>query len=121
LTWPNDDDVVYVHVAAEGWFDSRLGRKEFVRAYYPMEIGSKSRTAIAWTTAGSVAAVIEMVRFGALPNSGFLKQESIPLEVFLKRGLVASKGKGDAAAGSRPASTKFSSVSGVSPRVCRLA
>jgi saccharopine dehydrogenase (NAD+, L-lysine-forming) len=81
---PVDDDVVYVHVAAEGWIESRLGRKEFVRAYYPMEIGSKSRTAIAWTTAGSVVAVIEMVRSGALPNSGFLKQESIPLEVFLK-------------------------------------
>jgi saccharopine dehydrogenase-like NADP-dependent oxidoreductase len=80
---PVDDDVVYVHVAAEGWTDGRLGRKEFVRAYYPIEIGGKLRTAIAWTTAGSVVAVIEMVRSGALPQVGFLKQESIPLEPFL--------------------------------------
>ena len=80
---PVDDDVVYVHVAAEGWASGRLGRKEFVRAYYPVEIGGESRTAIAWTTAGSAAAVIEMVQSGALPRQGFLKQESVPLQSFL--------------------------------------
>ena len=41
------------------------------------------RTAIAWTTAGSVAAVIEMVRAGTLAAQGFLKQEHIPLAAFL--------------------------------------
>ncbi len=30
---PVDDDVVYVHAAAEGWTEGRLGRREFVRAY----------------------------------------------------------------------------------------
>ena len=48
-----------------------------------MEIAGKSRTAIAWTTAGSVVAVIEMVRDGALPQKGFLKQEEIPLGPYL--------------------------------------
>ena len=81
---PVDDDVVYLHVAAEGWTEGRLSRREFVRAYYPVEIGGRLRTAIAWTTAVSVAAVIEMARAGALPQQGFLKQESIPLEPFLK-------------------------------------
>jgi saccharopine dehydrogenase-like NADP-dependent oxidoreductase len=81
---PVDDDVVYVHVAAEGWAEGRLGRREFVRAYYPIEIGGKSRTAIAWTTAASVVSVIEMVRSGALPPDGFLKQETIPLDRFLE-------------------------------------
>ena len=81
---PVDDDVVYVHVAAEGWTEGRLGRREFVRAYYPIEIEGKSRTAIAWTTAASVVAVIEMARSGALPPAGFLKQETIPLERFLE-------------------------------------
>ena len=42
------------------------------------------RTAIAWTTASSVAAVIEMVRDETLPSRGFLKQEDIRLEDFLK-------------------------------------
>jgi saccharopine dehydrogenase-like NADP-dependent oxidoreductase len=80
---PVDEDVVYVHAAAEGWSQRRLGRREFVRAYYPVEILGQLRTAIAWTTAGSAAAVIELARSGALPRDGFLKQESVPLESFL--------------------------------------
>lgn len=80
---PVEDDVVYVHVAAEGWIDGALRRKEFVRAYYPLEIAGKSRTAIAWTTSASVVAVIEMVRAGTLPRQGFLKQEEIPFAPYL--------------------------------------
>ncbi|MGL5010152.1 MAG: saccharopine dehydrogenase family protein, partial [Paracoccaceae bacterium] len=80
---PVDEDVVYVHVAAEGHTNGALRRKEFVRAYYPLEIAGKPRTAIAWTTSASVVAVIEMVRDGALPNQGFLKQEDIPLDPYL--------------------------------------
>jgi saccharopine dehydrogenase (NAD+, L-lysine-forming) len=80
---PVDADVVYVHAAAEGWADGRLQRREFVRAYRPIEINGRSRTAIAWTTSASVVAVIEMVREGVLPKQGFLKQEEIPLAQFL--------------------------------------
>ncbi|MCU0802458.1 MAG: saccharopine dehydrogenase NADP-binding domain-containing protein [Rhodobacteraceae bacterium] len=80
---PVDADVVYVHVAAEGQTGGALRRKEFVRAYYPLDIAGKNRTAIAWTTSASVVAVIEMVRAGQLPQQGFLKQESIPLNPFL--------------------------------------
>lgn len=81
---PVDEDVVYVHVAAEGWMGGQLRRKEFVRAYYPIEIRGKRRTAIAWTTSASVVAVIEMVRAGKLPRTGFLKQEDIPLDPYLE-------------------------------------
>ena len=80
---PVNEDVVYVHAAAEGMIDGRLQRKEFVRGYKPIEIANQRRTAIAWTTAGSVVAIIEMVRDGKLPSRGFLKQESIPLDAFL--------------------------------------
>ena len=81
---PVDDDVVYVHAAAEGEAEGRLQRQEFVRAYYPIEIAGSVRTAIAWTTSASVSAVIEMVRDGTLPERGFLKQEDISLEAFFK-------------------------------------
>ena len=81
---PVDDDVVHFHVSAEGDIDGRLQRKEFVRSYYPQEIAGKPWTAIAWTTSASVCAVIEMVRDGDLPDKGFLKQEHIPLEPFLR-------------------------------------
>jgi saccharopine dehydrogenase-like NADP-dependent oxidoreductase len=80
---PVEDDVVYVHVSSEGEIDGRLQRKEFVHGYRPIEIAGAQQTAIAWTTSGSVVAVIEMVRDGVLPGSGFLKQEEIPLEAFL--------------------------------------
>lgn len=81
---PVNDDVVYIHVSAEGWIDERLSRQEFVRAYLPIEIAGAARTAIAWTTSASVVAIIEMVRDGVLPRQGFLKQEDVPLEAFLK-------------------------------------
>jgi saccharopine dehydrogenase-like NADP-dependent oxidoreductase len=68
---PVDEDVVYVHVAAEGWTSAGLRRYEFVRAYYPLEIHGQHRTAIAWTTSASVTAVIEMVRDGALARQWF--------------------------------------------------
>ena len=80
---PVNDDVVYIHVAAEGRIGGQMARREFVRALKPVRIAGQMRTAIAWTTASSVAAVIEMVRDGVLPQSGFLKQEDIPLAAFL--------------------------------------
>ncbi|MEO1328481.1 MAG: saccharopine dehydrogenase C-terminal domain-containing protein [Pseudomonadota bacterium] len=81
---PVDDDVVYVHASAEGWEGGRLLRHEFVRAFRPKIAAGRLRTAIAWTTAASAVAVIEMVRDGALPNAGFLRQEDVPLERFLQ-------------------------------------
>ena len=80
---PVDEDVVFIHVAAEGWRDGQLNRKEFVRAYYPMDIGGMRRSAIAWTTSSSAVATIEMVRNGKLPQRGGLKQEMIPMDLFL--------------------------------------
>ncbi len=80
---PVDDDVVYVHVSAEGWSDDRLNRKEYVQAYYPIAVAGERWTAIAWTTSASACAVIEMVNEGKLPAQGFIKQEEIPFEAFL--------------------------------------
>ncbi|MDT8427481.1 MAG: saccharopine dehydrogenase C-terminal domain-containing protein [Pseudomonadales bacterium] len=80
---PVDEDVVYVHVSAEGSIKGQLQRREFVRSFYPLVINGCQRTAIAWTTSASVVAVIEMVRHGALPQKGFLKQEDIPLAAYL--------------------------------------
>ncbi len=80
---PVDDDVVYLHVAAEGTIGGQLRRHEYVRSFRPRQLDGASRTAIAWTTAGSVTAVIEMVMAGTLKQRGFLKQEEIPFDDFL--------------------------------------
>ncbi len=81
---PVDDDVVHVHVSVEGYLGEKLQRRELVRSYYPSELFGERWTAIAWTTSASACAVIEMVRDGALPAKGFIKQESIPLDRFLE-------------------------------------
>jgi saccharopine dehydrogenase-like NADP-dependent oxidoreductase len=79
---PVKGDVVYIHAAIEGWENEKLKRKEFVRSYQPKIIAGEEWNSISWTTAGSVCAVVEMVANGDLPDKGFLKQESIPLEKF---------------------------------------
>lgn len=81
---PMDNDVVYMHVSAEGLRDDRLQRKEFVRAYYPKEVAGSMQTAIAWTTSASLVAVVELVRDGQLPRQGFLKQEFVDLGQFFQ-------------------------------------
>lgn len=93
---PVIEDIVYVHASAEGKIEGKLQRREFVRGYRPINFAGKQRTAISWTTAGSVVAIIEMVRDGALPNSGFLKQEEINLDAFLatKTGALYLSGDG---------------------------
>lgn len=80
---PSDEDVVYLHAAVEGTKEGVLARDEFVEAYLPIEINGVEWRAISWTTASSVAAVVEMVSNGTLPDKGFIKQEEIPLEKFL--------------------------------------
>jgi len=79
---PVQDDIVYVHVASEGEVNGRLQRIEYVRAFRPRDVGGVEATAIAWTTAGSVVSVIEMVRQGLLGPRGFVKQEEIPFDLF---------------------------------------
>jgi saccharopine dehydrogenase-like NADP-dependent oxidoreductase len=83
---PVDEDVVYVHVASEGEIGGKLLRKEFVRAYYPIDAGGRRSTAIAWTTSASVVSVICMVRDGKLPQKGFIRQEEIPFADYLQTG-----------------------------------
>ena len=85
---PVNDDVVYVHAAVEGWKDKsgkeEFCRDEFVRAYYPKKIAGQEWRAIAWTTACSIMAVVEMAASGKFPDGGFIKQEEILLSDFLK-------------------------------------
>lgn len=80
---PVQEDVVYVYAVVEGWKDNEIAREEFYEAYYPVEIDGQHWRAISWTTAASIAAVVEMVADGTLPQQGFIKQEEINFEDFL--------------------------------------
>ncbi len=80
---PVQEDVVYVYAVVEGWKNGRINREEYYRAFKPISIDGIRWRAISWTTAASLAAVIEMVAEGKLPGKGFLKQEDIPFEAFI--------------------------------------
>ncbi len=79
---PVAEDMVVVHAAVEGIKAGQLFREEFVKRYFPIEIDGNSWRAIAWTTAASVSAVVELVATGGAPSKGFLKQEEIALKDF---------------------------------------
>ncbi|WP_026630882.1 saccharopine dehydrogenase family protein [Dyadobacter alkalitolerans] len=81
---PVQQDVVYVYAVVEGWKENRLEREEFYRAYHPIEIDGQHWRAISWTTAASIASVVEMVANGVLPSQGFIRQEDILLQDFLQ-------------------------------------
>ena len=79
-----EEDVVYVYAIVEGWHNETLSRKEYYKAFYPIEIEGRKCRAISWTTAASIVALIELVAAKELPQKGFLKQKEIPFDKFLK-------------------------------------
>lgn len=78
-----DEDIVLIYAAVEGILNGNLHRKEFSESYRKITIDGKEWRAISWTTACSISAVVDMVSQGILPNKGFIKQEEIPLDMFL--------------------------------------
>ncbi len=81
---PVEDDVVLVYAVVEGWKGNALAREEYYRSFHPIEINGKKWRAISWTTAASIASVVEMVADQQLPQKGFLKQEEIDFSTFLE-------------------------------------
>lgn len=81
---PVKEDVVYVYAVVEGWQKGTILRNEYFNHFHPITIDGRQWRAISWTTAASLAAVVEMVASGDLPSKGFLKQEEIPFPIFLK-------------------------------------
>ena len=79
---PVEEDLVHVYAIVEGIIDGEMQRKEFFQTYFPTEIHGKVWRAISWTTAASLAAVVEMVASQTLPQKGFIKQEMISLSDF---------------------------------------
>ena len=79
-----DDDIVLVYAAVEGVMDGQLRRKEFSESYRKITLDHKDWRAISWTTACSISAVVDLVSEGKLKNKGFIKQEEISFDMFIK-------------------------------------
>jgi saccharopine dehydrogenase (NAD+, L-lysine-forming) len=80
---PVHDDLVVLYAAAEGSQSGRSAREELVRLYRPRAIAGQQRTAIAWTTAAGAVAMLELLARGALPKTGFIRQEDVSVDLLV--------------------------------------
>jgi saccharopine dehydrogenase-like NADP-dependent oxidoreductase len=76
-------DVVLVFVTVSGMRHGRLLQETYANKIYSQEVAGVSRSAIQITTAGGICAVLDLLAHGKIPQSGFVRQEDIPLQVFL--------------------------------------
>jgi len=76
-------DVVLVFVTATGMRDGRLVQDVFTRKIFAKDVCGVPMSAIQITTAGAICAELDLFREGVLPQSGFIRQEQVPLEAFL--------------------------------------
>ncbi len=76
-------DVVIVFVTVSGVQNGRLVQETYANKIYGRPIGGVMRSAIQITTAAGICAALDMLRSGALPHRGFIRQEEIALPAFL--------------------------------------
>lgn len=76
-------DVVIVFVTVSGVRQDRLLQETYANKIYSRAIGGVMRSAIQITTAAGICAALDLLREGTLPARGFVRQEQIPLHLFL--------------------------------------
>jgi saccharopine dehydrogenase-like NADP-dependent oxidoreductase len=76
-------DVVIVFVTASGFCEGQLMQETYAHKVYSRRIHGVLRSAIQVTTASAICAVLDMLFDGTLAARGFVRQEQIPLPVFL--------------------------------------
>lgn len=76
-------DVVLIFCTVTGWRDGRLAQVTDARKIYHGEILGDQWSAIQITTAASACAMLDLHREGALPDRGFVRQETVTLDQFL--------------------------------------
>lgn len=78
------EDVIIIYISVSGLRNGVLEQKTISHTIPNQYVEKKHFTGIQLTTAGSVCAVIELHSEGKLPNSGFVMQEDIPYEEYVK-------------------------------------
>ena len=76
-------DVVIIFVTVAGWREGHLVQETYARKIYSAVVGGQIRSAIQITTASSLAAMLDMLAAGQLPQRGFVRQEDVKLADFL--------------------------------------
>ena len=76
-------DVVLVFVTVSGTREGRLTQESFAKKIYSTHVDGRPYSAIQITTAAGICAMVDLLREGALPGAGFVRQEDADLERFL--------------------------------------
>ena len=76
-------DVVIIFVTVAGWREGRLVQETYARKVYSALVGTEIRSAIQITTASALAAMLDLLAQGKLPQKGFVRQEEVGLAEFL--------------------------------------
>ncbi|WP_406646417.1 saccharopine dehydrogenase NADP-binding domain-containing protein [Aliisedimentitalea scapharcae] len=79
-----DQDVVLVYCTARGQIDGQLREKSLINKSFARTINGQVWSAIQVTTAAGVLGVVDLMRTGGLPASGFVRQEQVQLSTFLE-------------------------------------
>lgn len=77
-------DLVVVFCTASGWRGGQLVQVSDARIIYSQTLFDEPWSAIQISTAAAVCAALDLVLAGRLPDRGFLRQEQIELDDFLK-------------------------------------
>ncbi len=76
-------DVVIVFVTVSGTQQGRLVQETYANKIYSQPVSGVVRSAIQVTTAAGICGVLDLLAEGALPRTGFIRQEDIGLDLFL--------------------------------------
>ena len=77
-------DVVIIFVTVSGRNNGQLVQETYANKIYSRDVAGRTLSAIQITTAAAISTVLDLLASGQLPQSGFLRQEDIPLKVFLE-------------------------------------
>ena len=77
--------MVYVYAVVEGWQNKTLSRKEYYKAFHPIEIAGKEMACHLMDHSSFFGGCNrDWLQRGFSPQKGFLKQEEIPFKKFLE-------------------------------------
>jgi len=77
-------DVVIIFVTVSGRNKGQLVQETYANKLYSRDVDGRTLSAIQITTAAAICPVLDLLVSGQLPQSGFIRQEDIPLKVFLE-------------------------------------
>jgi len=109
-----NQDVVLVFVTVSGTRDGRLMQESCAKKVYSRTLDGRVFSAIQITTAAGICAMVDLMREGALPARGFVRQEDADLDRFLAN-RFGRHFAGDAEGDRSASSTALTSLRSVTP------